>query len=1145
VKRDGYDYDVFMTEESLFLAALDLPDSPARLAFLAESCPDPVMRRQVEELLAAHDSDNPLDNQLVRSPLQLPTRTWVDPENNKNTQGSTNDVPQVIAGRYKILDLLGQGGMATVYRASQQEPVKRVVAVKVIKTGMDSKAVLARFDAERQALALMDHPNIAKVLDGGLHDGRPYFVMELVKGVPITTYCDQHKLTPKERLELFLPVCHAIQHAHHKGIIHRDIKPSNVLVARYDDKPVPKVIDFGIAKATGGALTEHSIDTGLGGIVGTPQYMSPEQATLNNLDIDTRSDVYALGILLYELLTGSPPFAKKELEEKGLLEILRLVREEEPARPSTKLSTADGLPTLSANRSTQPDTLTGLLRNELDWIVMKALEKDRSRRYDSANGFASDVQRYLNGETVLAHPPSTGYRLKKFVKRNKVQVLAACLVMVSLLVGMIGTTWGLIRAENARQTAETQRTIAERKQEEADEERGRAVAAKKQMEFEKANAEMAAKAEKLAKEQAEKNWTFSKKGNAILGSVFENLDPRKIADLGRPLQDVMRESLMKAANDLEGSAIGEPLEVAAMQNTLAKSLMALGEYKAATEVFQKSLKTRQEKLSLNHIDTLTSMNNLAESYREDGQFAPAMKVHLQTLNLRTEHLGPDHIDTLTSMNNLGLTYRAANQLDQAKAILEEALKLSEKVNGPTHNETLTTMNSLATVHQDAGELDLATRVYEKVLELRQQHLGAEHPDTLGSMNNLAFAYKQANQMAKAMPLYEETLQIQKLKLGPDHPDTLMSMNNLAAALRANNQLEKALPLYEETLRLRKSRLGADHPHTLSSMNNLALALRANGKPEAALPLMQETVMLRKLRLGLQHNDTLTSINNLALVHMDLRQMDKALPLLEQVLSLRKQQSVNHPDTIMSMHNYAVGLLNVGRIDEAIPVLEETLKLRREKLGEDHPNTLATMFSLALAYKSTKQLDKALPLLEEAWPRRKKVLGSEHPDTLHTLMNLGVLYCDLKQGTKGSALLNEYIASQRKRLPADSAMFVGLLAQLGQDLLRTQQYAAAEPMLRECLQAREKSQPDAWSTFSIQSALGGSLLGQKKYAEAEPMLVKGYEGMQAREKTIPMATKARLTEGLDRLIELYTATNNPEALKKYKDLRAKIADGLAK
>jgi serine/threonine protein kinase len=461
--------------KSIFLAASDLADPAERAAYLDRECGgDAELRARVEALLRANDA----------APLPVAPQATVDPAPGQPEAEDDGDptarVGASLAGKYKLVEAIGEGGMGSVFMAQQTEPVKRAVAVKVIKAGMDSRAVLARFEAERQALAMMDHPNIAKVLDAGtvgqafqpdtpsprqagkpdLRGGRPFFVMELVKGTPITSYCDEHKLTPRQRLELLVPVCQAIQHAHQKGIIHRDLKPSNVLVALYDDRPVPKVIDFGVAKAAGQSLTNKTLMTGFGAVIGTPEYMSPEQASLNNLDIDTRSDVYSLGVLLYELLTGTTPVDKKSLGKAAVLEILRIVREVESPRPSAKLSSIDTLLSVAANRGTEPAKLCRLIRGELDWLVMKALEKDRTRRYETANGLARDIQRYLADEVVEARPPSVGYRVRKFVRRHKGQVIAASLVLLALLGGIVGTTLGLVEARRQEEEARKQEKIA-------------------------------------------------------------------------------------------------------------------------------------------------------------------------------------------------------------------------------------------------------------------------------------------------------------------------------------------------------------------------------------------------------------------------------------------------------------------------------------------------------------------------------------------------------------------------------------------------------------------------------------------------------------------------------------------------------------
>ena len=418
-----------------YLEAVERGEQPDRNEFLRQH---PDIATELQEFFADLDKVEATKHQ-----AQLAPDVTVIPQHEPKPGA-------IISGRYKLLENIGEGGMGSVWVAEQQQPVKRRVAIKLVKAGMDSKQVLARFEAERQALAVMDHPNIAKVFDGGVTEqGRPYFVMEYVKGVPFTTYCDNARLSLKERLNLFIPVCQAVQHAHHKGIVHRDLKPSNILICLYDGKPVPKVIDFGLAKAMHQSLTEQSIYTGHGIMVGTPLYMSPEQAEHNNLDIDTRTDIYSLGVVLYELLTGSTPLERQQLKQAAIDEVLRLIKEVEPPRPSVRLSSSATLPNIAAQRSIDPKQLSRSLAGDLDWIVMKSLEKERTRRYETATGLARDIERFLNDEAVEACPPSRIYQLKKLIRKNQGKVVAASVVLIALVIGIIGTTWGLFRATSA------------------------------------------------------------------------------------------------------------------------------------------------------------------------------------------------------------------------------------------------------------------------------------------------------------------------------------------------------------------------------------------------------------------------------------------------------------------------------------------------------------------------------------------------------------------------------------------------------------------------------------------------------------------------------------------------------------------------
>jgi serine/threonine protein kinase/tetratricopeptide (TPR) repeat protein len=836
-----------MNELELFAAAIAITDPGERASLLDRECAGrPNERQRIDQLLNAHFRSQPLLDQ----PAREHTGAYVP-----------NEQPgAVIAGRYKLLESIGEGGMGTVWVAEQTQPVHRKVALKLIKAGMDSKSVVARFEAERQALAVMDHQNVAKVLDGGLTEGgRPFFVMEYVKGVPITEYCDASRLSVPERLRLFTQVCQAVQHAHQKGIIHRDLKPSNILVAPYDDKPVPKIIDFGLAKAMHQSLTERTLHTAHDSVLGTPLYMSPEQAQLNNLDVDTRSDIYSLGVLLYELLTGTTPLEKQRFKEAAWDEVRRIIREEEPPRPSTRLSSTNTLPSLAACRQTEPLKLTRQVRGELDWIVMKALEKDRTGRYETAQGFARDIERYLNDEPVQACPPSAAYRFRKFARRHKGPVLAAACIFLLLIAGITGTTAGLLEARRERDVSDAARQDAVTAQQAETEQRRLAQENERR-------AVAAAQAEKAAKETAEAREAETR---AVLTFVENKIFAAARPDgwFGGLGHDVtLRRAVDSALPFVEESLKDQPLTEARLRNTLGSSYWFLGEAKLAAQQFEKARAIYSRHLGPDHPDTLHSMHGLVMCYNSLNRYTDARPVAEKTLAVRKAKLGADHPDTLWSMHDLANCYHGYDGFKWHSAALrlnEEALALRAAKLGNDHPDTLVSMSMVAVSNSWLRQFEKALELHAMTLRLRKAQLGADHPDTLWSIACVAETSSQCGRHSEAVKLGEEAVSLMKVKLGPGHPHTLRAMSCLADNYAALGRHQESCDLREHALPFYKAQLGHEHYLVVASMILQALDYAALGRQDEALKRRQEAATLMSAKHGPEHPETLRVIRGVA------------------------------------------------------------------------------------------------------------------------------------------------------------------------------------------------------------------------------------------------------------------------------------------
>ncbi len=811
------------------------------------------------------------------------------------------DEPGRVIGPYRLMQLLGEGGMGEVWLAEQAEPIRRQVALKLIKRGMDTRRVISRFETERQALAVMDHPSIARVYDAGETDrGRPFFVMEYVHGEPITSYCDRNRLSMRERLRLFAKVCEGVQHAHQKAIIHRDLKPSNVLVTIVDDEPQPKIIDFGVAKAIQARLTERTLFTEQGVMIGTPEYMSPEQAEMSALDVDTRTDVYALGVMLYELLTGTLPFDAEELRSGGFDAVRKKIREDDPSKPSTKVSTlGKGNEESARLRRTDVSGLTRQLRGDLDWITMKALEKDRTRRYASPHELAVDIERHLTDQPVVAGPPSALYRARKFIKRHKLGVSAATL-SVLVLVAFAGT--------------------------------------------------MTLQAQRIAQARSQ-----AVRVSAFLTDLFQVSDPSE----ARGSTITAREILDRGAARIESELSEEPETQAALMATIGKVYVHLGLLADAEPHLERALETRRSLLGEDHPDTLQSMNELGVLLEAQGKLPEAQPLLEASLAGYRRELGDDAPRTLASRRSLCSLYRHQGRLDDAEPLCRAALDGQVRVLGRSDRATLASMTELALLLRKQGALDESERLYRDALEVQRRELGFDHPDTLASLVNLGLLLRTRGKLDESEGSLREALAGYRRVIGDDRPATLAAAVNVGTVLVAKGDLDAAEPFYREALEGHRRVLGEDHPATLAAMNNVGGLLDRQGRLDEAGAYYREALDGLVRVLGEDHSDTLIAMGNLADLYGRQGRWDEAEPLLTEAArraanNLPRVHYVNGV-TLRKLGACRTGLGSYGAAEEALLDAHEILSAL---IGAEHAQTREVVEGLVELYAAWGKPDAA-------------------------------------------------------------------------------------------------------------------------------------------------------------------------------------------
>lgn len=857
----------FQREEELFASVLALP-VVERPSYLERACGgDLELLVRMQELLAGFSE----------AERRMESAPWLNTLQKPKAEEKAGD--QI--GNYQLIEVIGEGGGGTVYRAEQSAPVRREVALKIIKPGSDSRAVISRFEAERRLLAMMGHPNIAQVFEAGVtHLGRPYYAMELVHGARITVYCDQARLSPEERLQLFVQTCYAIQHAHQKGVVHRDIKPSNVLVTLHDGLPLVKVIDFGIAKATGVQLDGESVHTALGQFVGTPAYVSPEQVEYSSDDIDGRSDIYSLGVLLYELLTGFTPFDSAELLAGGFARMASRIRDEEPPSPSRRLRILDrqSMTVTAERRRMRASQLVRFLHGDLDWIVMRCLEKDRARRYATVGDLVADVQRYLRHEPVVARPRRIFYVLTKFARRHRAVFATSVIIGGVLLAATLVSSWLAVRAMQAEKLAQ---------------------------------AEAASRQEIIS---------FLQQDLLMQSSPTEEPD--------RDLK--LRTVLDRTSAKIKDRFPGRPLIEADVRETLARTYDSLGEYKNARAHIEAAFDIRRRELGEEHPKTLALLGYLADLLVVEGEYQRGEALSHKVIAAQRRVLGPENEETLRSVINLASAYQQEGRFDQAAQLLEQTLPVLKRVLGPEAEETLTTMNNLALAYRNQGKFDAAAALHEQEYAISLRVLGPEHPDTQTSMNNLGVAYSDAGRFAEAAALGQKTLDLSARIMGATHPETLILASNQSKRLLDLGDYAGAERMALRVIAGSQGTAQVNPQNLIKAQNALAMTHRAQGRLDEARQLQQQTVDSAVAVLGAEHPTSVVLLSNLALIDEDQGKLSEADALMQLVMTRGTVAfGAEHPQMLRFMDQQAGLLLKLGRYDRARELLQASLAARKD------------------------------------------------------------------------------------------------------------------------------------------------------------------------------------------------------------------------